>query len=60
MSFKMKLFFVVCMLAVFGVSKVVLAAEDNLEGLLQELGGTKKTVVPAEKPAVEVLSLIQI
>ena len=51
MSFKMKLFLVGCMVAVFGVSTVVLAADDNLEGLLQELGGTKKPAAPAEKPA---------
>ncbi len=51
MSFKMKLFLVGCMIAVFGVSTAVLAADDNLEGLLQELGGTKKPAAPAEKPA---------
>ena len=51
MSFKMKLFFVGCMVAVLGVSTVVLAADDNLEGLLQELGGTKKPAAPADKPA---------
>jgi general secretion pathway protein D len=50
MSFKMKLFFVGCLVAALGVSTVVLAAEDNLEGLLQELGGTKKPAAPAEKP----------
>ena len=51
MSFKMKLFFIGCMFAVLGVSTVVLAAEDNLDGLLREIGGTKKPAAPAEKPA---------
>ncbi len=51
MSFKIKLFLVGCMVAVFGVSTVVLAADDNLEGLLQELGGAKKPAAPADQPA---------
>jgi general secretion pathway protein D len=42
------------MLAVLGVSTVVLAAEDNLDGLLREIGGTKKPAAAAEvKPAAE-------
>jgi len=48
MSFKMKLLFGCCVIAVIGASTFALAADDELAGLLE---GLEKPATPAVKPA---------